>query len=92
YRGLIDEVSRTANALADLGVRPGDRVTAQVEKSIGNILLYLATLKVGATYNPLNTAYTAAELEYFIGDAEPALLVLPKERLDKLAAVARKAG
>ena len=58
-----------------LGVEPGDRVMVQVEKSIANVFLYLATLKVGAVFNPLNTAYTPAELEYFIGDAKPTVIV-----------------
>jgi malonyl-CoA/methylmalonyl-CoA synthetase len=68
-----------------LGVKPGDRVMVQAEKSITNVAVYLATLKAGAVYNPLNSAYTAAELEYFIGDAEPTLLIVPKAVKDKLA-------
>ena len=71
YADLDAEVSRIANVLTAAGLRPGDRVMAQVEKSIPNALLYLACLKIGAVFNPLNTAYTAAELEYFLGDAEP---------------------
>src|SRR6202041_1621840 len=47
----------------------------QVEKSVANLLLYLATIRSGAVYLPLNTAYTVAELAYFVGDAEPALIV-----------------
>ncbi len=86
YRELADEVARFANALVSLGVRPGDRVMAQVDKSIENICLYLATLKVGAVYNPLNAAYTPAELEYFIGDAEPALIAVPAATMAKLKA------
>src|SRR5919201_1954370 len=80
YAQLADDVARMANALAALGVKPGDRVMAQVEKSLANVHLYLATLKVGAVFNPLNTAYTAAELEYFIGDAQPALIAIASER------------
>ena len=78
---------RFANALVALGVKPGDRVMVQAEKSITLVCLYLAVLKIGAVYNPLNTAYTAAELEYFIGDAEPALLLVPKATKPALAAL-----
>ena len=78
YKALSDDVGRMANALVKLGIKPGDRVMVQVEKSIENVVLYLATLKIGAVYNPLNTAYMPAELEYFIGDAEPTVIVVPK--------------
>ena len=54
---------------------PGDRVAVQVEKSVGNVCLYLAVLQVGAVYVPLNTGYTAAELAYFLADAEPKVVV-----------------
>ena len=75
YADLDRESARLANALVALGVQPGDRVAVQVEKSATNLLLYLATVRAGAVYLPLNTAYTLAELAYFIGDAEPALVV-----------------
>ena len=72
----VDDVSaRFANALVDLGVEPGDRVAVQVEKSIEAIMLYLGTIRAGAVFLPLNTAYTAAEIEYFVGDAEPRVFV-----------------
>lgn len=85
YAGLADDVARMARALERLGVKAGDRVTAQVDKSIPNVCLYLATLKTGAIFNPLNTAYTAAELDYFVGDAEPALVVMPESKLAQMA-------
>ena len=75
YAALAAEVARYANALAVLGIDVGDRVTVQVEKSIANVLLYLAVLKAGAVYQPLNPAYTESEVEYFVGDAEPKLIV-----------------
>ena len=53
------------------GVKPGDRVAAQTEKSVTALVLYLAAVRAGAVYLPLNTAYTLNELEYFITDAEP---------------------
>ena len=56
-------------------MKPGDRVAAQVEKSTEALFLYLGCVRAGAVFLPLNTAYTPAEVEYFIGDAEPALVV-----------------
>src|SRR5579872_6351283 len=67
--------ARLAHALVAWGVKPGDRVAVQVEKSPEAIALYLACLRAGAVFLPLNTAYTKAELDYFIGDSEPALFV-----------------
>ncbi|MDB5470123.1 MAG: malonyl-CoA synthase [Caulobacter sp.] len=75
YGDLDGLTGQWANALAGLGVQPGDRVAVQVEKSPENLILYLATVRIGAVFLPLNTAYTLVELEYFIGDAEPALIV-----------------
>ncbi len=83
YADLLRSACRYANALLSLGVEPGDRVTVQVEKSIANVLLYLAVLKVGAVYQPLNPAYTDTEFAYFVGDAEPKLIVRePSRHLD----------
>ena len=75
YSDLEERVAKAAGALAALGVGPGDRVVAQTEKTPEALALYLGCLKVGAVYVPLNTAYTATEMRYFLSDAEPALLV-----------------
>ena len=75
FGDLLAGAARYANALATLGVEPGDRVTVQVEKSVANVLLYLGVLKAGGVYQPLNTAYTAAEIDYFVGDAGPKVIV-----------------
>ncbi|NJN51957.1 MAG: AMP-binding protein [Gammaproteobacteria bacterium] len=75
FAEMVKRVGDRSAALASLGVAQGDRVTVQVEKSIENVWLYLATLRIGAVYVPLNTAYTAAELEYFFADARPRLIV-----------------
>ena len=73
YAGLFERSAQAANALVGLGVKPGDRVAMQVDKSTDVIALMLACLRAGAPLLPLNTAYTLAELEYFLGDARPAL-------------------
>ena len=67
YRELEVETARTANALRDLGVAPGDRVAAQTPKGPATLLLYLGAVRAGAVYVPLNTAYTPAELGIFLG-------------------------
>ena len=66
---------RIANVFAEVGVQPGDRVAMQTEKSAEALALYLACLRTGALFLPLNTAYTTAELDYFLGDAEPRVAV-----------------
>ena len=89
---LLDLSGRLAAALVRLGVRPGDRVAAQVEKSAEALMLYLASLRAGAVYLPLNTAYTAGELRYFLGDAEPALFVCRPEASEAMAGLAAEVG
>ena len=74
YAELPGRVARLAARLSAFGAAPGERIVVQVEKSRQAVLLYLAALHAGLVYVPLNTAYTAAELAYFIGDAEPALV------------------
>src|SRR3954466_1792420 len=92
YGDLIARAGQTANVLAARGVKPGDRVAAQTEKSVAGLVLYLATVRAGAVYLPLNTAYTLNELEYFITDAEPSLVVCDPARADGIGALAAKVG
>ncbi len=75
YSDILGITSRFANALKASGVKPGDRVAGQVEKSPEALFLVLACLRAGAAYLPLNTAYTEAELDYFLRDAEPSVFV-----------------
>ena len=75
YADLLAKVERMAGALAGRGVAAGDRVLAQVEKTPQAVALYLACLKIGAVYAPINPAYTRPEVEHFVADAEPALFV-----------------
>ena len=74
--GQLDDLSaRFAAVLRGYGVGAGDRIVVQVDKSVGAMALYLGSLRVGAIFVPLNTAYTAAEVDYFLGDSEPRLFV-----------------
>jgi malonyl-CoA/methylmalonyl-CoA synthetase len=80
YGALDERTGSLAARLAERGVAPGDRVAVQAEKSVAGLLLYLATLRAGAVHLPLNPAYTAAEVRYFVEDSEPALFVGDPER------------
>ena len=91
YDDLESVTARWAAALHAGGAKPGDRIVVQVDKSVENVVLYLASLRAGLVYVPLNTAYTAAELEYFIGDAEPAIVICDPGRKDEIAPVAGNA-
>ncbi len=94
-----DMMAHTARFARALSVKPGDRVAAQVEKSPENLYLYLATVRAGAVFLPLNTAYTQGEVDYFIADAEPArffreaeLKALNEEAGGDFATVPREPG
>src|SRR5216684_3458571 len=92
YGDLISRAGQMANLLVDRGVKPGDRVAAQTEKSVPALVLYLATVRAGAVYLPLNTAYTLNELDYFITDAEPSLVVCDPAKAEGIGAIAAKVG
>ncbi len=84
YADLLDRSARLAARLLLLGVRPGDRVAAQVEKGSWALMLYLGCVRAGGVYLPLNTAYTPAEVAYFVADAEPAVFVGAPDRIAQL--------
>ena len=80
YADIFNLSGKIANALVESGLRPDDRVAAQVEKSVTALALYLAVVRCGAIFLPLNTAYTENEMTYFLGDAEPRILVCDLSR------------
>ena len=88
YARLEAEVGRYANALLASGLKRGDRVAAQLPKSLHSLFVYLACLRSGLVYLPLNTAYQSRELEYFLRDAEPGLILVTGERVNGMNAVA----
>jgi malonyl-CoA/methylmalonyl-CoA synthetase len=92
YADLIARAGQMANVLVSRGVKTGDRVAAQTEKSVSALVLYLATVRAGAVYLPLNTAYTLNELEYFITDAEPSLVVCDPAKAEGIGKIAAKVG
>lgn len=82
YMDLERESARFAGFLTDLGVPAGQRVSVQVEKSPQAVCLYLACLRAGLVYHPLNTAYREQELAFFLGNAEPAVVVCDPSKLE----------
>ena len=83
---------RLARLLGGLGVEPGDRLAVQVEKSPEAVFLHLASLRLGAVYLPLNSAYRAAEVKFFLTDGEPKVLVCRPEDEAERGALARASG
>jgi malonyl-CoA/methylmalonyl-CoA synthetase len=92
YAELEAETARLANAMADMGLVPGDRVTVQVEKSPRAVALYLACMRAGLVFHPLNTAYQRSELEYFLGNAGPKLVVCDPHSLALIQELCADAG
>jgi malonyl-CoA/methylmalonyl-CoA synthetase len=92
WRDLERGTAMMANLLASLGLPAGARVAVQVEKSVEAMMLYLATLRAGYVFLPLNTAYQSAEIEYFIGNAEPSVMVCSSKNFGWVSKIAFKAG
>ena len=92
WRDLDRASARIANLLASLKLPGGSRIAVQVEKSVEAMILYLATLRAGYVFLPLNTAYQSAEIEYFIGNAEPAVVVCTPANFGWVSKIAFTAG
>ena len=92
WRDLERATAMLANLLQGLDLPPASRIAVQVDKSVESALLYLATLRAGHVYVPLNTAYQSAEMAYFIGDAEPAVVVCSSRNFGWVSQLAFKAG
>jgi len=92
YAQLHEAVGQMANWLASLNLPAGARVAAQVEKSPQALFLYLATVRAGYTYLPLNTAYRESEMAYFLGNATPAVVVCDPGNLPWIQALVDEAG
>ncbi|MDM0119249.1 malonate--CoA ligase [Variovorax arabinosiphilus] len=91
--GDLDRASAMiANLFFALDLEEGARIAVQVEKSVEALMLYLATLRAGYVFLPLNTAYRGAEIEYFIGNAEPAVVVCSSANADWVGPIALAAG
>ncbi len=87
---VVEKAAVFAGVLRASGAGAGDRIAVQVEKSPEALSLYLACLRIGAIFLPLNTAYTLAELSYFLGDAEPRLMICQPQALDEITGMASR--
>ncbi len=92
WRDLDRATAMMANLLRSLALPEGARIAVQVEKSVEAMMLYLATLRAGYVFLPLNTAYQSAEIEYFIGNAEPAVVVCSPKNFGWVSRIAFQAG
>jgi malonyl-CoA/methylmalonyl-CoA synthetase len=91
YADLWAETGRLANSLAGLGLAPGDRLLVQVQKCMAVLPLYLACLRAGLVFLPVNPDYTVAETEHFLTDAKPALAVVEPTRVAAIKALGARA-
>ncbi|MDX1823606.1 MAG: malonyl-CoA synthase [Thiohalomonadales bacterium] len=92
YTDLEQESARLARFLTEAGIQKGERVAVQVDKTPQALFLYLACLRAGFIYLPLNTAYTESELAYFIDNAEPAAVVCRPDSLTSFQQIAAGKG
>jgi malonyl-CoA/methylmalonyl-CoA synthetase len=92
WRDLDRATARIANLLEWLGLPAGARIAAHVDKSVEALILYLAVLRAGYVYLPLNPGYQGAEIEYFIGNAEPSVVVCARRSFSWISKIAFKTG
>lgn len=89
FAAMLELTARISKFIRQQGINPGDRLVVQVEKSPFAVALYLACLRCGVIYIPLNTSYTADEVEYFLGDAGPRLFVCDPAKAEAYAGIAQ---
>ncbi|HTD75420.1 MAG TPA: AMP-binding protein [Steroidobacteraceae bacterium] len=92
YAALREQSGRIASALIQCGVQPGDRIAAQIDKSAEAVFLYVACLRMGAVFVPINVANTRNEVEYFLRDSQPRVAIFRPEERSLIEPQARAAG
>ena len=92
YDAFLRMAARYANLIVALGAQPGDRLAAQVDKSPQALAVYAACVQAGVVFLPLNTAYTASELSYFVTNSGARILLCDGRKAEALAPVAEEAG
>ena len=92
HDAFLRMASRVAHALGEIGLAPGDRLAAQINKSAEALALYAACVQAGIVFLPLNTAYTPGELSYFVQNSGAKLLVCDGSSLQALTPVAHESG
>ena len=88
WQDLEDQTARLANLIDSLQLPPSSRIAVQVDKSVEMLMLYLATLRAGHVFLPLNTAYQSSEVDYFLGNATPAVVVCSPANLGWVTPIA----
>ncbi len=92
YKQAFARTGQIANLFLSLGVEPGDRIAVQADKSVDTLLTYLAAMRIGAVYLPLNTAYTANEAAFFLSDAAPTLFLHRPQDMAEMATLCADVG
>jgi malonyl-CoA/methylmalonyl-CoA synthetase len=92
WRDLDRASAMIANLLDALDLPPASRIAVQVDKSVEALMLYLAVLRAGHVYLPLNNAYQASEIGYFVGNAEPAVVVCTPQAFGWVSTIGFQAG
>ncbi|MEY4730725.1 MAG: hypothetical protein RL020_1883 [Pseudomonadota bacterium] len=92
YADVESETAKLANLFVSTGAHTGDRLASQVEKSAEALFVYLAAVRAGLVYLPLNTAYQRGEMEYFLGDAQPAIVVCRPQAEEMITTLAQATG
>jgi len=92
YADALDDSGRMARCLSDLGLKAGDRVTVQVEKSPEAVWLYLACLRGGFVFHPLNMDYQLDELVYFVNNAKPSVIICDPSKLQLFQELVNDSG
>ena len=87
YKDLEEQSSQYANGFYDIGLKQGDRVSIQVNKSPEVIYIYLACLRSNLIFHPLNTAYKESELSFFLEDAQPSLFICEKQIYESISSL-----
>ena len=88
----MQQAAQYAHVLTDFGLRPGDRVAVQIEKSPHSLAIYAACVQAGLVFLPLNTAYTARELSYFMEDSGARVMICDPKSEESLAMIAQVTG
>ncbi|SFE46507.1 malonate--CoA ligase [Roseivivax sediminis] len=92
YAEFLARTAQFARLFADAGIEPGDRLALQVAKTPEALMIYAACLRAGIVFLPLNTAYTPAEIAYFVQDSGAKILICDPARREALAPVAEHEG
>ena len=87
FKNFHEIVNCISNLFTKNGLLPGDRVAVQADKNNLQLALYVATVKAGGVYLPLNTGYTTSELQYFIDDAEPKIIIVDNSKKESIKTI-----